>query len=480
MKNYDVLIIGGGIIGTAIARELSKYKVSICLLEAQKDIACGTTKANGGIIHAGYDPKPGLLKGKLDVKGSLMYPKLKKELNFKYVNTGSMVLGFNEEDLKYLEGLLDNGTKLNVPDLKILKSEEIRDMEPEVNPQVKYALYAPTAGEVDSFEIAEAFAENAADNGAEIYRNQKVQSIKFENNLFCVNTQGSSYCARYIVNAAGLYADKIADMVGIHDYEIKPRKGELLIMDKSLNVNLHTVLFPIPGPHTKGIVVIPSVSGNVLIGSTAEDIEDKNDVSTTTAGTNSLLNGARGLVPGILPNKVIRTFAGLRAVAVNNNNDFFIEASKEVKGFVSVAGIQSPGIASSPAIAEYVRDILSNEGLDLKVRADFNPYRKSPVRLSELSAEEKDKFIKENPEYGHIICRCEQISEGEIVDSIRRHVGAVTIDGVKRRTRAGMGRCQGGFCQDRVMSILARELSVSKEEILKEDTGSEIIYTNLK
>ena len=269
-------------------------------------------------------------------------------------------------------------------------------------------------------------------------------------------------------------------MVGIYDYKIKPRKGELLILDKSSKAKVNRILFPIPGEHTKGIVVIPTVSGNILIGSTAEEIEDKEDTTTSAIGIDSLLNGAIKSVPSISQKDVIRTFAGSRAVTINNSNDFYIEASKVIKGFVSVAGIQSPGIASSPAIAEYVRDILANEGVELKVNDNFDPYRRDILRMSEIDNKVKDQLIKENSKYGHIICRCEQVSEGEIIDCIKRPVGATTVDGVKKRTRAGMGRCQGGFCQDRIISILSRELNKSELDILKENTGSKIIYTNLK
>jgi glycerol-3-phosphate dehydrogenase len=480
MKEYDLVIIGGGIIGCSIARELAKYKIRTVLLEADEDIACGTTKANGGIIHAGYDPNPHSLKGKLNVKGNSMYPKLKDELNFKYLNEGSMVVGFSEKDLEVLKKLLENGKKNGVPNLKILTEEQIKKSEPQINPKVKYALFAPTAGEVDPFEVAIAFAENAAQNGVDIYRSQKVKNIEHSYNTFYISTQDKKYKSRYIVNCSGLYADKIAEMVGIHDYKMIPRKGELLLFDNSIKAKVNKILFPIPAEHTKGIAVIPTVSGNILIGSTAEEIEDREDTSTSAMGGSSLLNGARKLIPSLSPKSVIRTFSGSRAVVLNNSNDFYIKASKTVKGFINVAGIQSPGVASSPAIAEYVRDILDNEGLKMEVNYDFNPYRRNIVRIKDVSFEKRDELIKSNPKYGHIICRCEQISEGEIIDSIKRPVGAVTVDGVKRRTRAGMGRCQGGFCQDRVVSILANKLNKSDSDILKEDRGSNIIYSALK
>lgn len=480
MQNYDVTIIGGGITGTGIARELSKYNISVLLLESRMDIGSASTKGNGGIVHAGYDPKPGSIKGKVNVKGSLMYPKLAKELGFEYKNTGSFVVGFNDDDLIYLKKLLANGQSNGVPNLEIIGLDQMLKIQPNINPNAKYALYAPSAGVVDPFQVAIAFAENAVENGVDLYRNQKVIDIKNENHLFTIKTQANTYQSKYIVNAAGVYADKIANLVGIYDYTIKPRLGEILVLDKSIGFKLNVPIFPIPSAHTKGIVVIPTVSGNIVVGSTARMTEDKNDVSTTSQGVHQLLDGASRIVPEINAKKVIRTFAGLRPVALNNNDDFIIEASKTIKGFISVAGIQSPGVASAPAIAEYVRDILSNEGLVLKEKADFNPYRKPILDFSELSDNEKDKLIKEDSKYGHIVCRCECVTEGEIVSAIKRPVGATTIEGVKRRTRAGMGRCQSGFCQHKVLSILSRELGISKERVLLENEGSNIVFDKLK
>lgn len=480
MQIYDVAIIGGGITGTAIARELSKYELKVALLESKMDIGAGSTKGNGGVVHSGYDPKHGTLKAKLNVKGSLMYPKLSKELGFSYKNTGSFVVAFYDDDLPRLNMLLDNGRKNGVPDVKIIGLKEMVKIEPKINPNAKYALYAPSAGIVEPFEVAIAFAENAAVNGVEIHRGQKILNIKKEKDLFYIKTQSCIYQANYIVNASGVYADKIANMVGIFDYVIKPRLGEVLVLDKSIGFEINTVIFPLPGSHTKGIAVIPTIAGNILIGSTAKMTEDKEDISTTTEGIKQLLDAARLLVPDITLNKVIREFAGLRPVAIDNNDDFFIEASKEVKGFVSVVGIQSPGIASAPAIAEYVRDILVNEGLNLIEKKNFIARRKPIIDFSELSIEEKDKLITKNPKYGNIICRCECVTEGEIIDSIKRPVGAITLDGVKRRTRAGMGRCQSGFCQHKVLSILSRELGIPKEKILLENENSNIAFGRLK
>lgn len=480
MRKYDVVVIGGGITGTGVIRELSKYNLKIALLERKMDIGVGVTKGNGGVVHAGYDPEPNKLKAKLNVKGALMYPKLSKELGFSYKNTGSMLIGMSDTDLPYLKKLLKNGKVNGVPGIRIIEHNEMKKIEPRVSKDAKYALYAPTAGIVDPFEVAVAFAENANQNGADILISERVQSIKKENNLFYIETQNKTYESKYIVNATGIYGDKVAKMVGIEDYKIKPRLGEILIIDKSIGFELNTVLFPIPGEHTKGIVVIPTVSGNIIVGSTAVMKEDREFISNTTEGINELLSGASTLVPEISSKNVIREFVGLRPVEIGSHNDFVIEESKTVKGFVNAIGIQSPGVASSPAIAKYVAEILENAGLELKEKLDFNPYRKQHVDMSELSNEEKDKIIQMNPKFGNVVCRCEFVTEGEIISSINSPVGALTVDGVKRRTRSGMGRCQGSFCQHKVLSILSRELGVPKEDILLENEYSQLVYGQLK
>lgn len=480
MESCDVLIIGGGITGTAIARELSRYDIDVILLEGKKDIGIGTTKGNGGVVHAGYDPSPNTLKGKLNSKGCLMYPKLNEELNFGYKNTGSLVVGFTKDDLFYLEQLHKKGIENNVPGIKILKKHEIKVVEPNISDNANYALYAPSAGIVDPFSVALAFAENALLNGVKIYLDQKVIDINKENEEFYIKTASSSFKSKYIINAAGVYGDSICEMVGIRDYRIKPRLGELLILDKALDISLNTIIFPIPEKDTKGIVVLPTLAGNILVGSTAVMTEDKEAVTNSSLGIASLIKGANKMIPQINEKVVIREFAGLRPVVLDSNNDFIIEASKKVRGFINAIGIQSPGVASAPSVALFIRDILYDLGLDLKEKSTFNPYREAIIDFSELSLSQKEKLIKSNKQYGNVICKCELVTEGEIVESIKGPIGARTIDGVKRRTRAGMGRCQGGFCQHKILSILSRELNIPPSQVLKENENSNVVFGNIK
>lgn len=480
MNEFDVIVIGGGATGTAIARELSKFKLKAALLESNIDIGAAATKGNGGVTHSGYDPKAGSLKAKINVKGTLMIPKLSKELDFKFINSGTMTLGFKDEDIPVLKKLHENGIANGVPGVKLIGRDEILKIDKKANKDAIMALHAPSAGVVDPFELAIAFAENASENGVLIYRNQKVESIKKEKDIFIIQTQNKTYKTRFIVNAAGVHGSEVANMAGIFDYEVKPRYGEILLIDKAIGFKLSSIFFPVPGSHTKGVAVIPTPDGNIIVGSTARMTEDKEDISVTREGIIELLKGAKLLVPDIDEKYLIREFAGLRPVAINNNDDFVIEASKEVKGFINAIGIQSPGIGAAPAIAEYVIEILSNEGLELKEKLDFNPYRTAIQDFSEVNDQEKSKLIKEDPLYGNVICRCECVTEAEIVKAIHRPVGATTVDGVKRRVRAGMGRCQGGFCQPKVISIIARELNISPEEVLLENTNSNIVIENLK
>lgn len=471
----DIAIIGGGIIGTSIARELSKYEINTVVIEKNTDIASGTTKGNGGVTHSGYDAKFGTLKGKLNAKGAVRYKELSEELDFDYLPCGTMTLGFNDDDLEVLEGLLENGKKNNVPGVRIIYGDEIFGIEPKANPKAKYALHAPSAGVVDPYEVAMAFAENSSMNGVEYYRGNKVLDIDRDGEYFIIITEKNKFKARYVINASGVYGSVIANMAGISDYNIMPRWGELLIVDKQIGFELNSVLFPVPGKATKGIAAIPACAGNIIIGSTAEMIDDRDYTGVTRKGIETLLNGARKLVPDIDPKFVIREFSGLRPVALDNNNDFIIEEHDRVKKFINVIGIQSPGVGAAPAIAEYVVDIIRASGEKLIEKNDFIKGRKKIVKFKTLDMSTKNEMIMMNSDYGQIICRCESITKAEVIDAIRRPVGAVTVDGVKRRTRAGMGRCQSAFCQPRIVEILSEELGIPQEEVLLENEGSNIL-----
>ena len=480
MAVYDVVIIGGGIVGTAIVRLLSCYRLRVALVEACPDLCCGATKANGGVVHSGYAAKHGTLKAKLNVIGNRAYPKLASELGFKYVHTGSLLVGFDPGDADYINDLYANGRANGVSGLEILNYDQAKTIEPHVNPEAKTFLHAPTAGMVDPFEVALAFAENAVANGVEVYRNCAVTGIARANGMFSLQTERGEFTARTVVNAAGIYADKIAAMCGQNNLKIKARLGEVLVLDKELGYKVGTVLFPVPSVHSKGIVYIPTVSGNTLISATARMVEDKEDIATTGPGFQELLSGARRLVPEMDERKVIREFSGLRAVAEGAGDDFVVGPVPGLPGLINAAGIQSPGIAAAPAIASMVRDLLADQGLDFQEKVDFNPYRQALVSFSELSDHARDDLIKKEPAYGQVVCRCEGVTAGEIVAAIRRPVGATTIDCIKRRTRAGMGRCQGGFCQPRVLAILSRELGRDPWDIWLEYRGSQVVNAPLK
>jgi len=475
----DIVIIGAGVTGCSIARELSRYDLNITVVEKEEDVACGSSKANSAIIHAGFDAAPGTWKAKMNVKGNGMFPALCEELDVPYINNGSLVVAVTEDEEKVLEELLERGRTNGVQHLRIIGRDELLDMEPNINPSARGALYAPTAGLICPYEFTIALAENANQNGVKFWLEAPVTDIEvLEDSSFLIKTPKGSIRTKYVINAAGLFADEISKMAGAEEYTITPRKGEYLIFDKQFGNMVKKSIFPTPTKISKGILVCPTVDGNVFIGPNSNNIEDKNDTSVNVAGIEEIIAGGKKLVPNLPLKNVITSFAGLRAVS--NTNDFIIEASKKAKGFINVGGIQSPGLTSAPAIALMVKDILQEEGLTLKEKANFIPHRPMKVRFREMSNEERSSLIKENPAYGRVICRCETVTEGEIIDAIRRPLGARSIDAVKRRTRAGMGRCQGGFCSPRVLEILARELNADPLEITKKGTGSNILVGRIK
>ncbi|MHA1292734.1 MAG: NAD(P)/FAD-dependent oxidoreductase [Promethearchaeota archaeon] len=460
---YDVIIIGGGVTGCCIARTLSKYDLKICLIEKEADIASGTTKANSGVVHAGYSAERKYIKRNLCIRGNKLYTQAQKELNFPFKRIGSFVVALEEEQIKELEQKRKKGIEDGIPGLElILDKEKIKKMEPNLTDEVVGVLHAPSAGIVSPYEMTIALAENAAINGVKFFRNNKVKKISHSDYVFTIKTsEGKEFSGHNLINAAGLYADEISKMLGLDYFYILPRKGEYILFDKNA-LHLNKVLFPMPTKVSKGILVCPTVHGNTFVGPNAQNIVDKEDLSTTLSGLREILEGAQQLIPNIPARSSIRNFAGLRAVP--NTYDFIID-NTDIWGFINVAGILSPGLTSCYAIAEKVEGFLELLGLELKVKEDYNPYRPKPERFSDFSKEELDQKIKEDPRWANIICRCETVSEKEIINAIHAPVGATTVDGVKFRCRAGMGRCQSGFCKPRVIEILSRELNIPYDKI---------------
>ena len=475
---YDVLIIGAGVIGASIFRELTKYNLKVAVVEKENDVAMGTTKANSAIIHAGYDPKCGTLMAKYNVRGNDMFEKICSELSVPFKRIGSLVLAFNNEDLKVIKDLFINGNTNGVKGLEILNKEEVLSLEPNISKEVIGALYAPTAGIIGPFEYTIALMENGYKNGGDIILESEVVSIDKLEEIFIIKIKdGKEIKAKYIINAAGIYADKIHNMICKEKFKIIPRKGEYYVMDKSQGNIVNHTIFPCPSKVGKGILVTPTVHGNILVGPNAVDLEDKESLNTTSEGLKYIRKSVAHITEKIDFKESIRTFSGLRATSTIN--DFIIGEDSEVKGFIDVAGIKSPGLSSAPAIAEDIIKLLRNSGLNLMKNDNFIEVR-TQVRMSELSPLEKEELIKNQPLYGRMICRCEGITEGEIVDIIKNSFGKITLDGVKRRCRPGMGRCQGGFCGPRVQEIIAKELKLKMEDILLEKDGSTILFGRTK
>lgn len=469
---YDVVIIGGGVTGTAVARELSRYEIKICVVEREEDVCCGTSKANSGIVHAGYDAEIGSLKAKLNVRGNEIMGSLSEELDFPFQRCGSLVICREDDDFSKLQELYERGVKNGVKDLKILNKQEVLELEPNITDDVSTALYAPTAGIVCPFGLNLALAENAYENGVEFRFDTEVKMIQKTEAGYTLETNQGVLYARCVVNAAGVYADQFHNMVSEKKIHITPRRGDYCLLDKTTGNHVGRTIFALPSRLGKGILVTPTVHGNLLLGPTAIDTKDKEGCNTTQAGLEEVLRKAELNVKNLPLRQVITSFAGLRAH--EDSGDFIIGEVEDAEGFIDCAGIESPGLTSCPAIGEMVAKILK-EKMGLEEKSDFVSRRKGILDPKTLSMEERNDLIKEHPAYGNIICRCEMISEGEIIDAIKRPLGAKSLDGIKRRTRAGMGRCQSGFCSPKTMEILARERGINIEEITKSGGRSQII-----
>jgi glycerol-3-phosphate dehydrogenase len=467
----DVIIIGAGVTGAAVARYLSRYKADICVLERESDVCAGTTKANSAIVHAGHDAKPGTLKARFNIEGSEMMEDLSRELDIPYKRNGSLVVCHKGQDASGLNKLLEKGKANGVKDLRIIEKEELHRLEPSLSDDCESALFAPTGAIICPFTLNIALAENACTNGVRFYFNCEVTDVIFTGDHYKVTTGRGVFEAKAVVNAAGVYADVINNMVSEKKYHITPRKGQYLLLDRNTSPVSHTI-FSLPTKMGKGVLVTPTVHGNTLIGPTAEDIPDKEDTSTTSNSLDYIRKSAAAAVDGIPFHEVITSFAGLRAH--EDGGDFVIGEAADKPLFFNALGIESPGLTSAPAIGKYLSDLIS-ERLGLPENPEYDPDREGIVDPSSLSVEERNELIKRDPSYGQIICRCEMISEGEIKSAINRPLGARTLDGIKIRTRAGMGRCQAGFCTPKVMEILEKEAPMSIFDVTKSGGESHIV-----
>ncbi|NMB13487.1 MAG: NAD(P)/FAD-dependent oxidoreductase [Firmicutes bacterium] len=474
--HYDVIIIGGGVVGTAILRALSRLQLRTMLLEKAVEIGWGTTKANSGIVHAGFHSEPGLWKTKLSIAGNRMFDRLCDELDVPFWRNGLMMVARTQEEENILRHYYQQGLENGVTGMEMLDGEAAHHLEPNLAPEISLALRAPSGAVIAPFELAIAQAENAIANGAEVHTGLAVTDISHDEDRFIITTDdGDTWTATYLVNSAGLFADDLARICGLDVTPIIPRKGEEYLFDQRVSDLVTHTIFPVPTPTSKGILVIPTAEGNLMIGPTALELPHKNDLATTAQGFDEIFSFTQKLVPRLNRRDIIASFAGIRAGSPTG--DFIFETSHGGKA-VHLLGIESPGLTAAPAIAEHVCQMLAEAGLPQSEKPEFNPRRPKVIRFKELSDAQKEQVIRENPLYAHVVCRCETITEGEIVDAIHR--GARTVDGVKFRTRAGMGRCQGGFCTPHVVKILARELGVSPLEITKRGNGSRLLVAGAK
>lgn len=473
---YDVAVIGAGVSGAMIARELSQRDVRLCVIDAGYDAATGATRANSGIVHAGYDALPGSMKARMNVRGCELMAAVVEELGVPYDNCGSLVVAFDDEEEKSVDQLLARGEINGVPVEKI-SGADVRHREPFLSKEIRCALWAPTAGIVSPFELALAAMENAAANGTDVFFDSRVTAISKQSGVFSIDAGGRTVQARFVVNAAGVYADEVSRMAGGEAFTITARRGEYVLFDKSHSIRTRSVIFGAPSDKGKGVLFSPTAHGNMIAGPTAE-FTGKDDTATTREGLDAVLTGVRRYVPDIDRRSAITVFAGLRAVS--DRHDFIIGESPTAPGFINVAGIESPGLTASPAIAEYVTQLLIGLGLDATMKKEATRLRKPIEVFAHATLERQCELIAQDARYANVVCRCEHVTEAEIVQSIKRPCGARTVDGVKLRTSAGFGRCHGGFCMPRVMDILARELGQDVKDITKSGQGSWILAGRTK
>lgn len=473
-KEADIVIIGGGTVGCAIARELSRFKLHTILLEKNEDLCAEAGKANSGIVHSGFDAPVNSLESRLVTTANQMYDDLSKELCFPFQRLGALLVAVSNEKWKLLPQIQQNAFLNGVKNIQVLNKEQAKLMEPELTNNALGALFIPDEGITSPYEMAMAMALNAVSNGVEVLRSTKVNDIQVKNNsVRAIKTNKGTIKTTWIINSAGIYSDEISQMVNVGNFKITPRRGEFYVMDKETPYKLNHIILPVPSAISKGVLLTPTISGNLLIGPNAEDIESKSDTRVTTKNLNWIMAEAKKLIPVVSTAHTINQYAGLRPV--RHPEGYSFDISPKLKGYIGISGIRSTGVTSAPAVAEYVRDLAIENGLNLVPRSNYNPSNKEVKSFSQMTIQEKERAIIIDSRYGNIVCRCEIVTEADIIKAIHGPLGARTLDGIKRRTRAGMGRCQGGFCNPRLVKILARELGMPIETITKKGPGSEIL-----
>jgi glycerol-3-phosphate dehydrogenase len=472
MQHADVAVIGAGVSGASIARNLSAYRIDTVLLEKEADVSFGVSKANSGIIHGGFHHSTKHLKARLEIQGNLMFDRLARELDFPFKRCGILVVALKDEDMKYIDHLYTQGQENGAIGIELCSRDRMFELEPKLNQDCVGGLHAPGGGIVEPYRFAFSMVESARKNGVEVMTNFEVAKAEpLETGYRIHAADGRAIEADYVVNAAGLYADRVSAVFGAEEFAIHPRKGEYYILDRQTKASPEKVLFPVPTKVSKGMLVIPTAEGTVLLGPTAEDIDDKEDVATSADHLDHIFDAARKMMPVVSQTDVITSYAGLRPTM--KEGDFYIDISNEASNFIQVAGIQSPGLTAAPAVGEYVKNLLKKAGATLTEKPDWDPFVSKLARIRDAGPFEADQLVQARPEYGNIVCRCEEISEAEIVEAVRR--GHTTLDGVKYFTRARMGRCQGGFCTYKIMKILMRETGLSYEQLTKRGAGSEML-----
>lgn len=472
----EIAIIGAGVSGACIARKLSAYETDVVLLEKEVDVSFGVSKANSGIIHGGFHHSPTYLKTRLEIQGNLMFDRLQRELDFPFSRCGILVVALNEEEMKYVDHLYRQGIENGVIGIEMCSRERMFELEPKLNADCVGGLHAPGGGVIEPYRFVFSVVESACKNGVRLMTGFEVTAAERNNDRHIVHAaDGRIVEARYVVNAAGLYADVVSRLFGGEEVGISPRKGEYFLLDRKTKACPQRVLFPVPTRVSKGMLVIPTVEGTVLIGPTAEEIEDKTDLSTNADKLAHILDQARKMVPAVSQTDVIAAFSGLRPAM--SDPDFYIDISEKIPDFIQVAGIQSPGLTASPAIGEYVKDLLKKAGCRLTEKSDYDPFVTKVPKIRDVSPFEADELLEKNAAYGNLICRCEKVSEAEIVEAIRR--GHTTLDGIKYFTRAQMGRCQGGFCTYKIIKLIMRETGIAYDQITKRGAGSEVLTGRL-